>query len=90
MRRARVFGFCLGLYCLLRSFAASAEPIAVVASFSILGDLVEQLGGEQVRVTTLVGPDEDAHIYQPVPADAVAISQAQLVVINGLHFETGL
>lgn len=90
MRRARVSGFCLGLYCLLRSFAASAEPIAVVASFSILGDLVEQLGGEQVRVTTLVGPDEDAHIYQPVPADAVAISQAQLVVINGLHFETGL
>lgn len=88
MRRAYVFGLCVGFYFALRSIAISAEPIAVVASFSILGDLVEQLGGEQVNVIALVGPDEDAHIYQPVPADAVAITQAQLVVINGLHFET--
>jgi zinc/manganese transport system substrate-binding protein len=88
MHRTYLVSLFLGFYFLLRSIAVSAEPIAVVASFSILGDLVKQLGGEQVKVTTLVGPDEDAHIYQPVPADAVAITQAQLVIINGLHFET--
>lgn len=90
MRRMYLFSLFWGIYCLLRSVEVLAEPIPVVASFSILGDLVEQLGGEQVKVTTLVGPDEDAHTYQPVPADAVAITRAQLVVINGLHFETWL
>ena len=63
------------------------EPIKVVATFSILGDMVERIGGEHVAVTTLVGPDGDAHVYQPTPADARAVSDAQVVIVNGLEFE---
>ncbi|CAN5535226.1 metal ABC transporter substrate-binding protein [soil metagenome] len=70
------------------SFAAGPQsPLPVVASFSILGDLVRVVGGERVSVTTLVGSDEDAHVFEPRPADARAIVQSRLLVINGLGFE---
>jgi zinc/manganese transport system substrate-binding protein len=59
----------------------------VVASFSILGDFVRNVGGEHVSVTTLVGPDGDVHVYTPAPADAKKIADAKLVVINGLGLE---
>ena len=62
-------------------------PVDVVATFSILGDMVRQVGGDRVSVTTLVGPDSDAHVYQPTPADARAVAGARLLVINGLGFE---
>lgn len=65
----------------------SAEPIPVTASFSILGDLVRVVGGERVSVSTLVGPNQDAHAFAPKPADAKAIVQSRLLVINGLGFE---
>jgi zinc/manganese transport system substrate-binding protein len=65
----------------------AAEPIPVVASFSILGDLVQVVGGQRVQVTTLVGPDADAHSFEPKPADARAVLKARLFVINGLNFE---
>ncbi|MEE8626647.1 MULTISPECIES: metal ABC transporter substrate-binding protein [Methylobacterium] len=64
-----------------------AEPTRVVATFSILGDLVRQVGGERVAVTTLVGPNGDAHSFVPAPADAQAVAAARLVVVNGLGFE---
>ena len=67
--------------------AAEPLPVPVTASFSILGDLVRVVGGERVRVTTLVGPDEDAHAFTPKPADAKAIVQTRLLVTNGLGFE---
>ncbi|CCG40409.1 metal ABC transporter substrate-binding protein [Magnetospirillum molischianum] len=66
---------------------ALAEPLKVVASFSILGDMVRQIGGDQVQVITLVGPNGDAHVYQPTPSDAKAIADADLIVVNGLGFE---
>ena len=66
---------------------ASAEPLKVVASFSILGDLAQRVGGERIAVHTLVGADGDAHVYQPTPADARSLAQARLVVVNGLGFE---
>ena len=50
--------------------AQAAKPTPVVATFSILGDMVERIGGNHVAVTTLVGPDGDAHVYQPTTADA--------------------
>jgi len=68
-------------------FAQSKGPIPVVATFSILGDMVKQIGGKHVAVTTLVGPNGDAHVYQPTPADARAVSKAKLLVVNGLGFE---
>ena len=67
--------------------AQSRGPIAMVATFSILGDMVKRIGGEHVDVTTLVGPDGDTHVYQPTPADARAISEARILVVNGLGFE---
>ena len=62
-------------------------PIRAVATFSILGDMVSRIGGQHVTVTTLVGPNGDAHVYRPTPADARAVSEAQILVVNGLDFE---
>lgn len=67
--------------------AAAAERLPVVASFSILADMVAQVGGDRVAVRPLVGPDGDAHVYQPTPADAEAVARAGLVVVNGLGFD---
>jgi len=67
--------------------AHAAEPVPVVASFSILGDLVRVVGADRVRVTTLVGPNADTHGFEPKPADAKAILKSRLFVINGLNFE---
>ena len=61
--------------------------LKVVASFSILGDFVKNVGGERVDVTTLVGADGDVHVYAPAPADARKIADAKLLVINGLGLE---
>lgn len=65
----------------------AAERLNVVASFSILGDFVRNVGGDRVSVTTLVGPDSDAHVYAPTPADAKKIADARLIFVNGLGFE---
>lgn len=67
--------------------AAQAAPMPVVATFSILADLVRAVGGDRVAVTSLVGPDSDAHAYQPSPADARTLAAAKLVFVNGLGFE---
>jgi zinc/manganese transport system substrate-binding protein len=67
--------------------AQAQDKLPVVASFSILGDLVGQIGGDRVSVRTLVGPDGDAHVFQPSPQDAAVVAQAKLLVINGLGFE---
>jgi zinc/manganese transport system substrate-binding protein len=67
--------------------ARAADRLNVVASFSILGDLVRNVGGDRVAVTTLVGPDGDAHVYVPTPADAKKMADAKLVFVNGLGFE---
>lgn len=69
------------------TISSAAEALPVVASFSILGDLVKVVGGDRVKVTTLVGPDQDAHAFEPKPADAKAIVAAKLFVMNGLNFE---
>lgn len=71
----------------LFALPAMAEPVKVVATFTILGDMVRQIGGDEVAVTTLVGPDGDAHVYEPTPADARALGAANLVVVNGLGME---
>lgn len=70
-----------------RRAMAQATPLPVVATFSILGDIVRQVGGDHVAVTNLVGPDGDAHSYAPTPADARALAGAKVVVVNGLGFE---
>lgn len=72
---------------LISQAGAAQEKIQVTASFSILGDLVRAVGGDRVEVTTLVGPDEDAHAFEPRPADAKGILKSRLLVSNGLGFE---
>lgn len=67
------------------SASASAEPIKVVASFSIIGDFAQNVGGDRIELTTLVGSDGDAHVYEPSPADAVSMSKANVVLVNGLN-----
>ncbi|GLR11588.1 metal ABC transporter substrate-binding protein [Chitinimonas prasina] len=77
------------LYAMLAALSlhANADKLPVVASFSILGDIVQQVGGDKVSVTTLVGPDGDAHVYQPSPQDGKTLVAAKLLVVNGLGFE---
>jgi len=67
--------------------ARAADRLNVVASFSILGDFVRNVGGDRVNVTTLVGPNSDSHVYVPAPADAKKVADAKLVFVNGLGFE---
>jgi len=69
--------------------AADAKP-KVVATFTIIGDLVQAVGGDAVTVTTLVGPDGDAHVFEPKPSDLAAVAEANLVVSNGLGMEPWL
>ena len=66
---------------------AKDEPLKIVTSFTILEDLVLELGGSRVSVTNLVPRNSDAHIYSPKPSDSIAISNADLVIFNGLGFE---
>ena len=67
---------------------AAAEPaLRVVASFSILGDWVRQVGGERVAVEVLVGPGSDAHVFSPKPAQARQVGEAQVLFSSGLGFE---
>jgi len=86
----RVLSLLIGL---LISFLALAAPLRaqerldVVASFSILGDFVRNVGGDRVSLTMLVGPNADVHVYTPSPADAKRIADAKLVVVNGLGLE---
>lgn len=67
--------------------ARAAAPMPVAATFSILGDMVEQIGGERVQVATLVGADGDPHVFRPTPQHAQAMAGAKLVFANGLGFE---
>jgi zinc/manganese transport system substrate-binding protein len=67
--------------------ARAADKVKAVASFSILGDMVKQVGGDRIDVITLVGPDGDAHVYEPTPADAKNLATAQILFTNGLGFE---
>jgi zinc/manganese transport system substrate-binding protein len=65
----------------------SAGRLRVVASFSILADLIREVGGNAVEVVELVGPNADAHVFEPSPADAQHLIHADLVIVNGLGFE---
>ena len=85
MRRWRLL---LGLALSIGASPLHAQArVNVVASFSILGDFVKNVGGDRVEVTTLVGPDGDVHVYAPTPADVRKIADAKLLVINGFGLE---
>jgi zinc/manganese transport system substrate-binding protein len=83
-------GLLAGLAAALLATPAAAQDatrISAVATFSILGDLVKNVGGNRVDVVTLVGPDGDAHVYSPTPGDAKKLAAAKIVFVNGLGLE---
>jgi zinc/manganese transport system substrate-binding protein len=70
--------------------AAQPQRLKVVATFSILGDVIHAIAGDNIDLTLLVGPNSDTHSYEPVPQDSVALTQANLIFENGLGFESWL
>lgn len=72
---------------LMAAGTVQADGLKVVASFSIIGDMAKQVGGERISLATLVGSDADAHVYEPRPQDAAAVAEADVVLVNGLGFE---
>ena len=80
------------LFCSVISFgfvtaATAQDKVQVVATFSIIGDFAKQIGGDGIELTTIIGPDGDAHVYEPRPSDAIAVARADVVLVNGLMFE---
>lgn len=77
--------------CFVITFAsaltAQANRLNVVATFSIIGDFAAEVGGDRIELKVLVGPDSDSHVYEPRPADAIALARADVVLANGLEFE---
>jgi zinc/manganese transport system substrate-binding protein len=65
--------------------ARAAEPPKVVATFSVLGDMIGRIAGDKVRLTTIVGGDGDCELYQPTTADARVVAEAGLFVMNDLN-----
>jgi zinc/manganese transport system substrate-binding protein len=86
-RLVALLGLALLVLLGVSSGAHAADKVKAVASFSILGDMVRQVGGDRVDVVTLVGPDGDAHVFSPTPADAKTLASSQLFFVNGLGFE---
>lgn len=91
-RRRRWLGMAISALVLgaWSAHAVSREPLPVVATFSILGDMVKEVGGDRVSVTTIVGPNTDSHGFEPKPQDAKALLGAKVLVLNGLDFEPWL
>lgn len=83
-----LFGAVVLLVLSITGSHAAGKPKEVVASFSILGDMVREVTGDLATVTTIVGPDADAHVYQPSTSDAKAVAGADIIFVNGLGFET--
>ena len=80
-----VLGLALSLG--LSGGATAADKLKTVASFSILGDMVREVGGDRIELVTLVGPNGDAHVFSPTPADAKRLATADIFFVNGLGFE---
>lgn len=83
----KVLPVSLAVAALLSSPLAMAKTVDAVASFSILGDIIQEVGGDHVKVTTLVGPDGDPHSFEPSPKDSKAINASDVVFVSGLGLE---
>ena len=85
-RRTAIAGAVLAVV-LAGGPAVAQDKLKVVVSFSILADVAKNVGGDRVEVASLVGPNGDAHVYNPTPADAKKIAEAKVVFVNGLGYE---
>lgn len=83
-----IIGRTLAVFAVVCGLAPAAwGQVKVVASFSILADMAATIGQDRVAVRSIVGPEADAHVHQPTPADARALKEADIVIVNGLGFE---
>ncbi len=89
LRRLSIFILVLSVFC-TTVVTAQTDTLKVVATYSILGDIVHNIAGENVDLTVLVGPDGDSHVYEPTPQDLIALAEADLIFENGFEFETWL
>jgi zinc/manganese transport system substrate-binding protein len=87
MRRLFATTTVAGLLAMPQARATAAKPLEVVASFTVLADMVHQVGGERVHVASLVGPNGDPHAFEPTPDDARRLKAADLVFVSGLGLE---
>lgn len=69
------------------SQTGSSDKLTVVATHSVLGDVVDAIGGEHIDLTVLIAPNTDPHAFEPAPQDAARISEAELIFTNGLDLE---
>ena len=84
----KLFGkFAIFAIIIFTSMSIASAKVKVVATFSILGDMVQNIGGNNIELTTLVGANGDGHVYEPTPADAKSVAAADVVFVNGLGFE---
>ena len=84
----KLFGkFAIFAIIIFTSMSIASAKVKVVATFSILGDMVQNIGGNNIELTTLVGANGDGHVYEPTPADAKSVAAAEVVFVNGLGFE---
>ena len=65
----------------------SQKKLNVVATTTMLTDLVKEIGGDHVSVQGLMGPGVDPHLYQASAGDVTTMSKADVVVYNGIHLE---
>jgi ABC-type Zn uptake system ZnuABC Zn-binding protein ZnuA len=67
--------------------AQEDAPLKVVVTYSVLADIVQNVAGDNIELTVLVGPDGDPHVYEPTPQDLIALAEADLLIENGLELE---
>lgn len=74
----------------LKALELDGRPLRVVATTSIIGDVVSQVGGDAIALTTLMGPGQNPHSYEPAAKDLAAVSQADVIFVNGWDLEESL
>lgn len=87
MKRSMLLGSMAAFALSAFSVLAQAKPLETVASFTVIADMVHNVGGDRVHVTSLIGANGDPHVYEPTPADAQALKKADVVFVSGLHLE---
>jgi len=87
LRRLSVWLLMVLLALSFSVIGAHGEGLKVVATYSVLGDLVQNIGGKNIQLTVLVGGDGDPHVYEPTPQDVIALAEADILFENGLELE---
>lgn len=87
MKKIMLSGAMAAIALSVFSSLAQAKPLEAVASFTVIADMVHSVGGDRVHVTSLIGPNGDPHVYEPTPADALALKKADVTFVSGLDLE---